>query len=123
MNRSWISTATVVVMGVTALIVASPFGGRVAADWGPAIDFALGVSLTTMAFLEVGRTGLVWLSRAASLGWIAGGLVVGIGLFVTGASSIVHARDASFDWLAIGGIVAALAGVQWQHRARRTHVA
>ena len=119
MNRSWITPVSAALVGAIALVVASPLRGRLAAGWLPDINFALGVSLTLLAFVSGGRAAAAWLSRSASLGWIAGGLLLAIGLFTTGASSIVNAFSPSLDWGGIAGIVVGLAGAQLQYRASR----
>lgn len=123
MKRTWITTVTVLFMGMSALVIASPLRGRLGADWMPAINFALGVTLTTLSILEAGRAVTAWLTRAATLGWIGGGLITALGLFIAGASFIVNARRSEFDWAVIGGIVIVVLGAQLQHRARRANPA
>ena len=83
-----------------------------------AITFSLGVALVTLAFAELARALNAWLSHEARLLWIAGGVIVGAGLFATGASFITRGASLAFDWVAIAGIFATIGGAQMQHRAR-----
>jgi len=116
-KRSWITPLGAAIVGAIALIIASPVRGRLAAEWLPDVSFALGVSLNLLAFVYAGRAVAAWLARSATLGWIAGGMLLGIGLFVAGASSIVNAFSRSLDWGAIAGILVGIAGAQLQQRA------
>jgi len=118
MRRTWLPLVAAALMFGMALLVASPFGDRFATSWLPAFDFALGVALVTLAFLEIARAVVGWFTRAGSMRWVIGGLITGGGLFTAGASSMVHSRALAFDWLALFGVAITIAGVQLQHRAR-----
>jgi drug/metabolite transporter (DMT)-like permease len=115
MTRSFASLAVILALVGAALFVASPGQSRTALEWMPTLNFSLGVGLITVAFLEIGRAALAWFSRRATLRWLLGSALGGLGLFIAGSSSMVHARDLAFDWLAIAGIGVALAGI-WLRR-------
>jgi len=116
MSRSWMTGAMIVVSAVLAFVVASPMGARFGTEWMPAIDFAVGASLVLVALLEGGRALSAWFNRRASLGWIAGGLVVAGGMLAAGSSFIVHARHISYDTTITLGIIISLIGLQVQSR-------
>ncbi len=118
MSRSWTTSAAILFVSAAAFLVASPWQARIAATWMPAVNFALGVGLVTLSFVELGRAAVAWLTHAAALGWIAGGAVVGLGLFAVGSTSMVHARERAFDWIAFAGIVVTIGGLRWQRRFR-----
>jgi len=118
MRHSWIPLIASALVGAGALLVASPFGGPFLISWWPALSFALGVALVTLALTELGRACTAWLSRAATLAWIGGGVLAGLGLFATGASFMVRGASLAVNWVAIAGILAAIGGVRVQQRAR-----
>ena len=116
MSRSWTSSVVILLVCGAAFLVASPWRNAVATTWLPAANFAIGVGLVTLSFLELGRAAVAWFTHAAAFRWVAGGALVGLGLFAAGSSSMVHARDGASDGIVVAGIVVAIAGLQWQRR-------
>ena len=110
------SSIAVLVTALLALAIALPSGRAMAAEWMPAADFAIGTAMVTLAFLQVARAASAWLGRSESLPWLAAALTIAVGLFVAGSAQLLGAQTHEFNWLALGGIVVVLAGVQWQRR-------
>ena len=119
MTRSSALPANLAVLltAVVALIVALPPGRAIASSWMPAADFAIGVTLVTLAFLQTARAASVWLGRSESLPWLGAALVVAAGLFIAGSAQMLNARSSDFNWVVLGGIVLTLLGVEWQRRS------
>src|SRR5215831_13212436 len=115
MRRSRMSLVVSALLGVAAFAWTY---ARPSSAFVSAISFSLGVALITLAFTELARALSAWLSHDAKLRWIAGGLIVGTGLFATGASFITRGASLAFDWVAIAGIFVTLGGAQVQQRAR-----
>jgi hypothetical protein len=115
MRPSRIPVVVSVLLGVLAFAWTY---GRPSSVFVSAITFSLGVALVTLAFTELARALNAWLSREATLLWIAGGVIAGAGLFATGASFLTRGASLAFDWVAIVGIFVTLGGVRVQHRAR-----
>ena len=115
MRSSRISLFASVLLGVVAFAWTY---FRPSSAFVSAITFSLGVALVTLAFTELARALNAWLSREATLLWIAGGVIAGAGLFATGASFLTRGASLAFDWVAIVGIFVTLGGVRVQQRAR-----
>ena len=117
MHRSWMSLFAPVVTGIVAFFVAFTTHGAPPA-WMPSLAFAAGTSVVLISFVEIFRTGAAWLAHAASIGWVAGGLVAAGGLFSAGAALMLNARSIEFDPIPLIGVFVALGGALWQRRAR-----
>jgi len=117
MNRSSaVMNTAVVIVALLAFAAAMPSGRAALSDWMPAADFAIGAALVTLAFVQIARAASAWLGRSESLPWLAAALTAAAGLFVAGSAQMLGAQSRAFDWVALGGIVLALGGIQWQRR-------
>jgi len=115
-KSSAVPNTAVVVVALLAFVVALPAGRAALSGWMPAADFAIGAALVTLAFVQIARAAAAWLGRSETLPWLAAALTAAAGLFVAGSAQMLGAQSGGLDWVALGGIALALAGVQWQRR-------
>jgi hypothetical protein len=120
-KRNWISISVMAVCSVAAFFIAAPMSWRSGAEWISAANFAIGIALLLVAFLQIAHALRAWLARGRPIAWIGAGMLAGVGLFVAGEAAITDTNGATVNWIALAGIfTAAIASYAQQRAARPT---